>query len=85
MTQLDRDGRQPLHYAALENRLNDAKNRLDEGDDPDLGDRCGFTALHFAAQQGSVDVARLLVDCGAEVDPIDSYANSALWTAVFNS
>jgi ankyrin repeat protein len=58
---------------------------LEAGDDPNLGDRQGFTPLHFAAQEGSVDVARFLLDWGARVDPLNKYGNSPLFTAVFNS
>jgi ankyrin repeat protein len=56
-----------------------------EGEDVDLRDRRGFTPLHFAAQAGSVDVARLLLDSGAEIDPTNDHGNTPLWTAVFNS
>ena len=30
--------------------------------------RRGYTALHFAAQQNKVDIARILIEAGAKVD-----------------
>ena len=41
-------------------------------------------ALHFAAQSNSFEVARLLIEAGAEVDPADSLGNTPLSHAVFN-
>jgi ankyrin repeat protein len=85
MTALDREGRSPLHYAALANRRAEAEERLAAGDDPNLGDQRGFTPLHLAAQEGSLETARLLLDHGAEVDPVNTFGNTPLSVAVFNS
>jgi ankyrin repeat protein len=41
--------------------------------------------LHFAAQEGSVEVARLLLSGGADVDSVDEHGNTPLMTAVFES
>ena len=82
---VDREGRLPLHYAALRNRVREAKERLAAGDDPNLGDRQGFTPLHLAAQEWSIDVARLLLDQGADVDLQNKFGNTPLFVAVFNS
>ena len=84
-TKFDRDGRLPLHYAALENDVAEVHARLAVGDDPNLGDRKGFTPLHLAAQQGSLDAARVLLDHCAEVDSVDKSGNTPLFVAVFNS
>jgi ankyrin repeat protein len=85
MPQTDRDGRQPLHYAALADDVREIEARLAAGDDPNLGDREGWTPLHFAAQQGALDAARRLLDAGAEVDPVTRFGNTPLFVAVFNS
>jgi ankyrin repeat protein len=85
MSGVDPEGRLLLHYAALENRVRDAKERLAAGDNPNLGDRQGFTPLHLAAQEWSVDVARLLLDHGAEVDRQNMFGNTPLFVSVFNS
>jgi ankyrin repeat protein len=85
MAGVDREGRLPLHYAALENNVAEARRRLAAGDDPNLGDRQGFTPLHLAAQQWSIDVAKLLLDHGAAVDRSNMFGNTPLFVAVFNS
>lgn len=41
--------------------------------------------MHFAAQEGSVTVAQLLLQQHARVDQTDRFGNTPLWTAVFNS
>jgi hypothetical protein len=81
----DRDGWTALHHAAFCNDVAAAKERLAAGDDPSVGDRQGFTPLHFAAQEWSLEVASLLLDGGARVDKPNSYGNTPLFTAVFNS
>jgi hypothetical protein len=48
---MDREGRQELHYRALEGDVSGIRDRVTAGDDIALADRQGFTALHFAAQQ----------------------------------
>jgi ankyrin repeat protein len=42
----------------------------------------GFTALYFAAQQGYVDVARVLLDAGAEINDSHSEYGSPLLLAI---
>jgi ankyrin repeat protein len=37
----------------------------------------------MACQQGHADVAKALLEAGAEVDPKDAYGNKPLWRAVF--
>ena len=85
MTELDPEGRLPLHYAALANSVGEIEERLRAGDDVNLGDRRGFTPLHFAAQQQAREAARVLLDHGAEVDSVNAYGNTPLFVAVFNS
>jgi hypothetical protein len=41
--------------------------------------------LHIAAQVRATDVARLLLDHGAQVDPPNVHGNTPLSVAVFNS
>jgi uncharacterized protein len=50
-----------------------------------VADRLGFTPLHLAAQEGSKEAARILLDHGAEIDRPNSFGNTALFVAVFNS
>ena len=81
----DREGRFPLHYAAMANDVDEVEARLAAGDDPNLGDHLGFTPLHLAAQEGSHDAARALLDHGSDVDRVNHFGNTPLFVAVFNS
>ena len=81
---VDRYGRTALHYAAAENNTVDVQEILARSVDVNAKDDNDWTALHFAAQSNSFEVARLLIDAGAEVDPTDSFGNTPLSTAVFN-
>ena len=46
--------------------------------------RGGWTALMFAARQGSIDAARALADAHADLDAVDPEGTSALITAIIN-
>ena len=50
-----------------------------------LADRRGYTPLHFAAQEWSIEAADALLEAGASVDAVDQHGNTPLWTATFNS
>jgi ankyrin repeat protein len=82
---LDRAGRSPLHYAALEDDITTAETLLAAGEDPGSADNQGFTPLHLAAQEYSLNVALLLLQHHAPVDQPNRFGNTALFTAVFNS
>ncbi len=59
------------------------RERLAGGFDP--GQRLAWlesTPLHQAAQEGAVGVIGLLLDAGAEVDPVDGDGVTPLWEAV---
>jgi ankyrin repeat protein len=85
MTDVDREGRTPLHYAAMANDVDVIRASLAAGADPNLGDKLGFTPLHLAAQEGSLDAARVLIERGADIDRKNSFGNTPLFVAVFNS
>jgi ankyrin repeat protein len=82
---IDHAGRTRLHYLALAGDAAGAREALSEGDDPNAADGQGFTALHLAAQECQPDVATLLLDHGAQVDAMNQFGNTPLFTAVFNS
>lgn len=82
---MDREGRQGLHYRALEGDVQGIRDRLAAGDDIALADRQGFTALHFAAQQSQTEAVSTLLDAGAPVDAQDRFGHTPLWRAVFDS
>jgi ankyrin repeat protein len=85
MAGIDRGGRTPLHYAAMTDDADAVRKLLTEGADPNVPDRLGFTALHLAAQEGAISAAAILLAGGARVDAVNSYGNTPLFTAVFNS
>jgi len=66
---MDKKGRTPLFYAALQNRL-ECVAMLVELDAQwiDVGDEKGDTSLHAAAIADGVDVLDFLVSCEAQVD-----------------
>jgi ankyrin repeat protein len=82
MTNTDEAARTPLHYAALTDDAREAEARLTAGDGPEAPDFQCFTPLHFAAQAGAPDVARVLLERGASVDPTNDFGNTQLFTAV---
>lgn len=81
----DRGGRLKIHHSALENDAAEVSRCLSVGENVDAVDRQGFTPLHFAAQQLSLDAVRVLVEAGADVTLANGWGNTALWTAVFAS
>ena len=82
---MDRDGRSPLHYRALEGDLDGVRQRVAAGDGVDQQDKAGFAPLHFAAQQSQVAAVALLLELGATVDVRDGFGNTPLWRAVFSA
>lgn len=84
---VDEFGRTPLHYVPVDlpadRHASETQRLIDEGCDPDLQDRKGWTALHFAAQARSTDAARVLITAGANVELTDSFGNAPLFRAVF--
>jgi uncharacterized protein len=85
VSSIDKEGRTPLHYAALANDADALSKLLTAGADPNVADRVGFTPLHFAAQEGAITSAQILLAAGAQVDAANSYGNTPLFSAVFNS
>ncbi|HEV7931175.1 MAG TPA: ankyrin repeat domain-containing protein [Actinomadura sp.] len=65
MADVDRTGRDELHRAALKDDVRKVRERLESGVAADLGDTAGWTPLHFAAQDGSLAAAKVLLDAGA--------------------
>ncbi len=84
-TSVDRAGRTPLHYAALDGDLNAVDAALRSGVPPDAADHEGWTALHCAAQAWAEVVCARLLEAGASVDSRDTSGNTPLWRAVFVS
>ena len=77
----------PLFIAAAEGSLELCKHIIEKTgeknpsishqkpslDGPPTTDLTGYTALHFAAQHGYLDVAKLIIDSKVDIDPLDSW------------
>ncbi|KAK7090121.1 hypothetical protein V1264_009963 [Littorina saxatilis] len=59
-----------LWSAALSGQEEDVKKRLDKGDDVNAKDKSGYTALHYAARSGHLQVCRLLLSHGSDVNSV---------------
>nr|GMD87784.1 serine/threonine-protein kinase HT1-like [Ipomoea batatas] len=79
---LDIDPRVRLMYSANEGDLEGIKEILESGIDVNSPDIDFRTALHVAACQGFTDVAQLLLDNGAKVDPKDRWGSTPLADAI---
>lgn len=75
-------GKTALHYAARDGHLATVEALLDAGAAIDDRDPNDITPLLYAASNDRVEVARLLIARGADVQAIDWYGRSALWSAI---
>ena len=80
----DRAGRTELMNAVIDGYEARTHRLLDEGAKPDDVDRAGWCALHFAAQDCSQKLVKMLVDAGANLELRDKYGNTPLWRATSN-
>lgn len=73
-------------FSAIRRRRADvAGTLLDLGMSPDVGDDKNFRALHYCAHCGAVDIARMLIARGAEIDPFElRHGGSPLTHAIYN-
>jgi len=65
-----------LFEAARRNRADIVAMLLDMGMSPNIGGEMGQRALHHAAGAKALDVASLLIERGADVDPLDAVYHS---------
>lgn len=73
-----------LAAAARNDRADVVEFLLDLGFSPNLRNADNETALHVAAYRNSLNVARLLIARGAEIDPVESnWQNTPLGAAVY--
>src|SRR5215467_8187720 len=82
MTDRDRAGRTPLHYAALDGDAPRVLELVEAGYDVNESDANGFTPLHFAAQSHALEVTRVLLEHGADIDAVNKFGNSPLLVAM---
>ena len=81
----DGDGFTPLMHASIDGQEKIAQLLLEFKANPNLQDRNGASALHYAAKKHSVNIMELLLRSGAKVDIQDKFGNTPLWGAVFES
>ncbi|KAH6617417.1 ankyrin repeat-containing domain protein [Chaetomium tenue] len=67
---LDSRGEFPLYRAAAGGHYNDAKRMLEQGANPSMRTRFQWTALHWAAHNGHIDVVRLLLLYRADANAV---------------
>jgi ankyrin repeat protein len=79
---VDSGGFTPLLYAARENCVACVDALLANGADIDLPDPDGVSALHLAIMNANWDLAKRLLEAGADVDQWDIYGEAALFTAI---
>jgi ankyrin repeat protein len=77
--------RSALVWAAFYNNTNLLVWLLDNQADVNHQDRNGYSALHFAAQEKNEVVVKILLEAGAQIDIMDIYGNTPLWTAIFSA
>ncbi len=58
-----------IWQAALDGDYSRVKKLLDKGVSPDITDSSGYTALHYAARAGNVEVVKLLFEFKANPNP----------------
>ena len=75
------DGRQPLHWAAMMQRLDAARTLLRLGAPVAAVDGAAWQAHHMAAVAGHTQALRLLLASVAQVDAATQAGSTALWLA----
>lgn len=61
----------PIHRAARNSQVDQVKAALEEGVDINSKDGYGLTAMHWAGITGCIDLVKLLVNRGANINPRD--------------
>jgi ankyrin repeat protein len=81
----ERDGGTVLMCAVREKDLGMVALAIDAGASVADSDAIGWTALHFAAQEGVVKIAEEIIRRGAKVDAMDNEGRTPLFVAMLNS
>lgn len=82
---LDREGRTPLFYAAMDSDITIAAELIRHGANVNAQDKQLETPLHFAVREYSLKATEMLLKNGANVDTQDIHGNTPLSHAVFYS
>lgn len=81
-TAVDRDGKQPIHYAAMGGQIEALEMLLGKGAQLDATDNAGKTPLHSAVLSGNVDMIANLKEKGADLNAQDKDGRTPLHMAV---
>ena len=60
-----------MHYSVEKNNYELTVYLLDNGANPTIGDTRGLTVLHYAARFGFMDIVKLLLKYGADINVRD--------------
>ena len=71
----------PLEEAAACGDILTVQLLLRKGADPNYRDRDGWSAIHWAAEEGHLEIVRLLLNEGANINAVSSYGTSPLHCA----
>jgi ankyrin repeat protein len=63
--------REQLHFAVADGDVEKVTRLLNEGHQPNVFDELGKTPLHYAAEHGRLNIMRLLLASGADVNAHD--------------
>lgn len=77
--------RTPLIWSAVYNNSELLLWLIDNKANINHQDKNGYSALHFCAQEISIETAKILLENNIDIELSDFYGNTALWTAVFNA
>lgn len=73
----------PLHLAVISNDIQKVESMLQERcEGINLRDTLGFTALHYAAGSGNLELVRLLINYGADINALGPEEESSLHQAL---
>lgn len=78
----DTSNEDPIFDACRESRVSDVRQMLEDGVNLDIADDYGLTPLHWAAITGCTDLAKLLINRGAHVNPRDGNVTDMTPTAL---
>jgi ankyrin repeat protein len=63
-----------IHLYTLKNQVDKVKNYLNKGGEVDAFGEYNSTPLHYACREGNIEIVKLLLDFGADIDAKNSYS-----------